>query len=102
MSKERAVQKEEAIAQIVESIRLHLPDKRFQIFLFGSWAKGVAYPESDIDIGIFGPEKIDDFLMLRIRSDIAGIPTLRHIDVVDLQNVDESFRKEVLSCAKPL
>jgi hypothetical protein len=40
--------------------------------------------------------------MLRIRSDISGIPTLRRIDVVDLQSVDEKFREEVLSYAKPL
>jgi predicted nucleotidyltransferase len=56
--------------------------------------ENTAYPESDIDIGILGPEKIDDFLMLRIRSDISGIPTLRRIDVVDLQSVDENLEKK--------
>lgn len=102
MTNEKPLAKEEIIAQIIESIRRRLPDKRFQIFLFGSWAKNTALPESDIDIGVLGPEKIDEFLMMRIRSDIAGIPTLRRVDIVDLKNVDERFKQEVLSHAKLL
>ncbi len=96
------MEREEIIQEALGIIRRHLPDRRLQVFLFGSWAKGSAEPTSDIDLAILGPQPIDDMLLLRLREEISGIPTLRRIDVVDLNNADERFREEVLSYARPL
>ncbi len=96
------MEREEIIQEALDIIRRHLPDKELKVFLFGSWAKGSAEPTSDIDIAILGPQPIDDLLLLRIREEINGIPTLRRIDVVDLNNTDERFRDDVLSYARPL
>lgn len=96
------MEKEEIIKEVLGIIRRHLPAGEFQVLLFGSWAKNSAEPTSDIDIGILGPKAIDGILLMRIKEEIRGIPTLRRIDVVDLKETDEEFRKEVLSYAKVL
>lgn len=94
--------KEEVIREILDIIHRHLPRGEFKVMLFGSWAKDTAEPTSDIDIGILGPKAIDSFLLLRLKEEIKGIPTLRRIDVVDLNEADEAFRNEVLSYARVL
>jgi predicted nucleotidyltransferase len=93
--------KDKIIKEVVKIIRRYLPEE-YKIFLFGSWASGDALPESDIDIGILGPQAADNMLLLRIKGEVRAIPTLRGIDVVDLNQTDEGFRKEILSYAKAL
>src|SRR5208337_705705 len=90
------------IKDAVSIIRRRLPGAEFRIVLFGSWARGDAQENSDIDIGLMGPEAVDDMLLWRIKQEIMGIPTLRRIDVVDLKQAGEDFRREVLSYARPL
>ncbi len=63
------------------------------MFLFGSWAKATAEPASDIDIAVLGPRVVDDMLLLRLRNEIAAIPTLRRVDLVDLNRADERFQE---------
>ncbi len=94
--------KDEIIKEVVDIIRRRLPGAQFRIVLFGSWARGDAQENSDIDIALMGPEAVDDMLLWRIKQEIMGIPTLRRIDVVDLNQADENFRREVLSYARPL
>lgn len=92
--------KREITNEAVKIIRRHLPGKEFEIVLFGSWARGDAQESSDIDLGLVGPEPVDDMTLLRIKEEINCIPTLRRIDVVDLSKTDETFRKDVLSYAQ--
>lgn len=92
----------EIIEETVNLIHRHLPRDEYRVLLFGSWAKDTAEATSDIDIGIQGPKAVDGLLMLRLQEEIKGIPTLRRIDVVDLHEADEEFRKEILSYAKAL
>ena len=94
--------REEILTESLCIIRRHLPSGDYKVFLFGSWAKGSAEATSDIDIGILGAHPIDDLLLLRLKDEIRGVPTLRRIDVVDLHQTDESFRNEVLSYARSL
>ena len=96
------MEREEIIREILDIIHRHLPRGEFKVLLFGSWAKDTAEPTSDIDIGILGPQAIDSMLLLRLKEEIKGIPTLRRIDVVDLNETDEAFRHEVLSYARAL
>lgn len=76
--------------------------KNYKILIFGSWLKGDALETSDIDIGIYGKEKVPWSLMAKIRGRIEEIPTLRSIDIVDLNSVEEGFRNNVLKYAKVL
>ena len=94
--------REEITKEAVTIIRRYLPPKEFEVVLFGSWARGDAQANSDIDIGLTGPEPVDDMMLLRIKEEISGIPTLRRIDVVDLSRTDDNFRQEVLSYAQVL
>ena len=94
------MEKEEIVKELLGVIHRYLPRGEFKVVLFGSWAKDTAEPTSDIDIGILGPKAVDGLLLLRLKEEIKGIPTLRRIDVVDLNEADEGFRKEVLSYAK--
>ncbi|PYV13314.1 MAG: nucleotidyltransferase domain-containing protein [Acidobacteria bacterium] len=96
------MEREEVIREACGVIRRHLPATEFKVFLFGSWAKHTAEPASDIDLAVLGPKALDDMLLLRLQEEIAAIPTLRRIDVVDLHRTDERFRQEVLSHGQPL
>ena len=86
------------LEMIITAMRKHVP-KEYSILLFGSWAQSVATPTSDIDIAIYGPERIDSVIMARIREDIEDIPTLRKIDIVDVNASDKNFRERIVNKA---
>ena len=90
---------EEIIKEAVSVIRRYVPEE-YKIFLFGSQAEKKAASGFDIDIGIFGPEKIPQRTFRRIKNEIDAIPTLRKIDVVDFNAVDKEFKENALSKAK--
>jgi predicted nucleotidyltransferase len=52
-----------------------IPDERFEIFLFGSRARGHADHSSDVDIGILGPEPAGELVgRLWSRLDASDVP----------------------------
>ena len=83
----------------VEIIREHL-DTKYQILLFGSWAKHDAQETSDIDICILCHEKVSADVMAKIRAQIDALPTLRSLDVVDLYTKERVFQENVLQYAQ--
>lgn len=93
--------KDGIIKEVVKIIRNNL-DNRYKIYLFGSWAAGDAQPTSDLDIGILGPEKVQFNIMVKISKEAEAIPSLRKIDIVDLNSTDEEFRINALKNAKLL
>lgn len=95
------MEKERVIKEILNIIKRYLTDN-YKILLFGSWAKGDALETSDIDIGILGDKEVPQNLMVKIRQEIDNLPTLRKIDVVDLNLVEDRFKNNVLRYAKPL
>jgi hypothetical protein len=90
------------IKEAVCIIRRRLRRGQAKIYLFGSRAKGTNANGSDIDIAILGKERIDDLLFLRIKEEVKAIPTLRKIDLVDLNRSAASFKKAVLSHGQAL
>ncbi len=93
---------QQIIAEAVSVLRRRLPEGNFKIYLFGSQAKDAAGPASDIDIGLSGDKPLDDLTLLRLRDEVKAIPTLRKIEIVDLNKTDAAFRSEVLRHAKLL
>ena len=87
---------------IRESVRKFLDLDRYQLFIFGSEASGVADRRSDIDVGLLGPEPVSGAVLQRIRDELDSLRTLRAFDLVDLSGVDESFRTEALTHAQRL
>lgn len=95
------MEKDLIIKEASRIIRAYLPGE-YRVVLFGSWARGDALETSDIDIGIFGREKVLWGVMVKIMEEIENIPTLRKVDVVDLNSVSGDFRNNVLEYAKTL
>ena len=92
------MEKDVIILKITEIIEKNLPG--YEVFLFGSQARGDDVKMSDIDIAIQGPQKVPREIFLKILDEMDEIPTLRKIDVVDLRAADEVFRKEILTYAQ--
>lgn len=89
-----------ALIKIVKNkIKTKLP-RGYKILLFGSWAKNEAQKTSDIDIGIWGKKKVPWKIMTQILEEKEKIPTLRKIDIVDINAMEKKFKKEVLKYAK--
>lgn len=95
------MEKEDIIKEVIKIIRQFLSED-YKVFLFGSWAKGTAVNESDLDIAILGPQAVEQEIMIRVKSGISGIPTLRTIDIVDLNSVGEEFKNKVLEHAQAI
>ena len=96
------VEVRDIIKEAVRVIRRRLPRRDAALFLFGSRAKSTDTEGSDIDIAILGKRRVDGPLLSRIKEEVKAIPTLRRIDIVDLNGSDARFKKEVLSHAKAL
>jgi predicted nucleotidyltransferase len=93
--KERDIQP--ILKRIVQVIRRYLPDESHRILLFGSWTTLEAAPTSDIDIAIAGATAVDPGVMSEIHEEIDQLPTLRKIQIIDLQHVHDRFRDRVIS-----
>ena len=87
---------------IRECVHKVLDLERYELFVFGSEASGVADRRSDIDIGILGPQPIPGAVMQHIREELETLRTLRAFDVVDFSSVDESLKAEALAHAERL
>ncbi|MGH7256651.1 MAG: nucleotidyltransferase domain-containing protein [Nitrospirales bacterium] len=83
------------LRQIRQIVRMHVPDETDRVLLFGSWATLGSQPTSDVDIGILGSKPVDELAMAKIREEIERLPTLRKIEVVDLNRVEARFRESV-------
>ena len=75
-------------------------DERLRVYLFGSWAEGRALSVSDLDIALDAGSPIDPVILQKVADALDELPTLRKIDLVDLQAVDQGFRNRVLQQAE--
>lgn len=73
-----------------------------RLLLFGSWAQGKALPQSDLDIAVQCKRALPFSKMVELRAELEKIPTLRSIDLVDLNAVDDRFKNNILKDAKVL
>ena len=81
--------------EVVRIVRNHFAEQPLQIYMFGSWAEGTALSTSDLDIAIdLGhPAKLAQFR--RIIEEVDGLPTLRKVDLLDVQLVARAFRERI-------
>ena len=77
-------------------VRTALRDPAFRVVLFGSWATRQAWPRSDIDIGIDGPEPVDARVLAEIRDSVDRLRTLYTVDLVDLRLASPEVRRHAL------
>jgi hypothetical protein len=67
-----------------------------RVYLFGSWASGTQHRASDIDLAIEAPTKLPAGVLSRLREALEESRVPYRVDVVDLAEVDASFRARAL------
>jgi predicted nucleotidyltransferase len=80
--------------QIIEVFARAVPAKKFEVFLFGSRARGDEEEGSDADLAISGTE-IDrsDLSLIREQWEYSTIPMM--LDLVDLQDINSALYEQV-------
>ena len=84
------------LEKVIRAVCDHIDEKRLRMYLFGSWARGRALPISDLDIALDTGKPIEPAIFMKIADALDELPTLRRVDVLDLQSVDQEFRSRVL------
>ena len=80
--------------ELLRIIHTYLPGCK--VWLFGSRATGEQRPGSDIDLALDNGQKIPWNTVTKMLIDIDETTIPMKIDLVDLQNVDDDFKKQVL------
>lgn len=70
--------------------------------VFGSFATGRTRPGSDLDLAIVVRSGASASTLRELAQRVDQLPTIRSVDLVDLQSVSERFRRAALAEAKPL
>jgi hypothetical protein len=78
-----------------------LKDQPVRVFLFGSRAWGRPARGSDVDLGLLADQQVPRALLSRLREafEESGVPY--RVEVVDLREVDEAFRRKVVEDGVP-
>lgn len=84
---------EKYISFIKEVIFKYLQEGK--IYLFGSRAKGKARKYSDIDIALDNKD-LDKTILLKIKNEFENSTLPYEVDVLDLNNISESFKKHII------
>lgn len=85
-----------AILKRVEHIvRCALGPHRATVYLFGSWARGLQRPASDIDVAIEGSEALPPGVLAGVREALEESTIPYRVDVVDLADTESDFRERV-------
>lgn len=79
---------------IIHIISKHIPTAT--IYLFGSRARNTHTLQSDIDIAINIKQKIDPSVLSEIREDIEESLIPFTVDVVDINNISQELKAQVL------
>lgn len=85
--------------KIVEFLRKKIDC--YAIVLFGSYSRGTQNAESDIDIAIKLKQKIGKKELNRISNELADLLD-NDIDLIDLDEIGDTFRYEILANGKIL
>ena len=80
--------------QIIDVFARAIPAKKFEVYLFGSRARGEEEEGSDADLAISG-EEIDrsDLSLIREQWEYSTIPMM--LDLVDLQDINSALYEQV-------
>lgn len=84
------------VDKVVGVVSGHVHEERLRVYLFGSWSQGRALPESDLDIALDAGTPIAPSVLQKIADTLDELPTLRKVDIVDLQAVASDFRNRIM------
>lgn len=87
-------------AELVQLIRARLPDAQ-AVLLYGSFARGEAWPDSDVDLALLAAKPLDSRLRFDIASALADVAG-REVDLVDARRIGSDLAIEIVSGARAL
>jgi len=70
---------------------------KIKVYLFGSRAQGKEHKLSDVDIAILPSEPLSPGFIAALREKIEESTIPYSVDIIDLSQVDASFRKKILA-----
>ena len=79
---------------LIEIINKYAPDAK--IYLFGSRSRKDNKPGSDIDLALDSNIKLKINILMNIKSDIESTNIPFFVDIVDINNVDDVMKNEIL------
>ncbi len=87
------------VADAVAELARRWESRGLVVSMFGSFARGEARRDSDIDLAVEWTGKRqgerDESLWCEFLADVDRLPTVRRIDVVDVSTAEESFIKSI-------
>ena len=86
----------EFLDQLRFLILKYINNRPIQVFLYGSRALNTAGKSSDVDIALFSKEKLPLDFIANLRELIEESTIPYQVDLIDLNEVDDNFRKVVL------
>lgn len=90
---------EELNQQLIDIINQHVhPDF---ILLFGSFAKGNAREDSDIDLAYFSKQPLSSYERFNLAGELAAVAK-REVDLVDIKRIDTVFTMEIFEQGIPI
>lgn len=88
-----------SLLKLKELVIDSLKNERVTVFLFGSRARKENLPFSDVDIGIMPQDGLNDIKLALLREKIEDSSIPYKVDIVNLSEVSQDFRKQVLKDA---
>lgn len=95
------------ICMLTEEIKIQLINKITQavnpafIMLYGSFAKGTAHAESDIDLAYFSDKQLPSYERFSLAGELAIIIG-REVDLVDIKLIDTVFTMQIFEQGLPI
>lgn len=93
---------EDYLGEMKKIIANRLDIENYRLFLFGSRAVGQNRQFSDYDLGILGPKKVSATALALMNADLDDSDIPYRVEVIDFQNVSESFRRVAMKKVKYL
>ena len=81
------------LEQVKNIINTILKDQNLKIYVFGSRATGKAKKYSDLDVALMSDTKIDGNKMSEIIIKLEDTTIPYKVDVIDLREISETFKK---------
>ena len=85
---------------IINFLQKHLAEV-YAIYLYGSYARGEATPDSDVDLAFLSEAQITNISKLKIQEKLA-VKLNKDVDLVNLKDASVVLRKEIVDKGKLL
>jgi len=87
------------LTELKELLQNLAKNRNIGIYLYGSRARGDNFESSDVDIGILPNDEIDAVEIAFWREIIENSNIPYHIELVNLNEVSDDFKKEIMKDA---